>query len=45
MIGRLVKFILVIVVLGAIGIAGYALVGDLSPPATQNAQPIFLEDG
>ncbi|MBV7379509.1 hypothetical protein [Maritimibacter dapengensis] len=44
MLGRLIKFILIVVVLGAIGIAGYALIGDLSPPAVENSQPVILTD-
>lgn len=43
MLGRLIKYLFVIAILGVIGIAGYALVGDLTPPATDNSLTVTLD--
>ncbi|WP_298499751.1 hypothetical protein [uncultured Maritimibacter sp.] len=43
MLARLIKFVVFVVVVGAIGIAGYALVGDLTPPASQNSLTVTLD--
>lgn len=45
MIRRLIKTLAIIAVIVVIGIAGYALIGDLSPPQVENAQPVILSDG
>lgn len=45
MLWRLIKFVAIIVILGAIGIAGYALVGDLTPPPSENTLSVTLDDG
>lgn len=44
MVWRLLKFIFIVAVLVAIGIAVYALIGDLSPPQIENSQPVILTD-
>lgn len=43
MVGRLVKFLAVLVVLGAIGLAGYAYLGDLAPAPTQESLTVTLD--
>lgn len=45
MLGKLAKLVVVLVVFGAIGIAGYALLGDLSPAPSENTQTVTLGDG
>ena len=42
MIGFLFKFLLLIVVLGAIGLVGYAYFADMTPPQTEINQSIEL---
>ncbi|MEC7760522.1 MAG: hypothetical protein VX874_01260 [Pseudomonadota bacterium] len=44
MLWRLIKFVATIAILGAIGIAGYAFVGDLTPPASENSLSVTLDD-
>ena len=39
---RIVKVILALVVLGFIGLAGYAYLGDMTPPQTPVTQPVTL---
>lgn len=41
--GRLVKVVLALVVLGFIGLAGYAYLGDLSPAQSTITQPVVLD--
>jgi hypothetical protein len=43
MMGRLVKTMLVLVVLGLIGLSGYAYLGDLSPTQSTITQPVSLD--
>lgn len=43
MLGKLLKALGVIVILGAIGIAGYAFVGDLTPPQTDQSRKVTLD--
>ncbi|MGR3362821.1 MAG: hypothetical protein ACU0CY_01445 [Maritimibacter harenae] len=45
MLWRLVKFVFVVAFLGAVGIAGYALVGDLTPPPSEHSISVTLDDG
>ena len=45
MLWRLIKFVATLVILGAIGIAGYALGGALKPPASENSLSVTLDDG
>ncbi|MAM60590.1 hypothetical protein [Maritimibacter sp. UBA3975] len=44
MLWRLIKFVATIAVLGAIGIAGYAYVGDLTPPASEQSMTVTLDE-
>jgi hypothetical protein len=41
--GRLVKAVLALVVVGLAGLAGYAYLGDLSPTQSQITQPVVLD--
>lgn len=43
MIGKLFKFLLVLAVLGAIGLVGYAYLGDLDPVQERVTEPVDLE--
>lgn len=45
MLWRLIKIVAIVAVLGAIGIAIYALLGDLTPAATEHSVPVTLDDG
>ncbi len=40
--GRLIKAVVVLAVLGFAGLAGYAYLADLIPPATVVKQPVVL---
>jgi hypothetical protein len=40
--GRIFKTGLTLAVLGFIGLAGYAYLGDMTPPQTQVTQPVML---
>ncbi len=42
MIGFLFKFFGLVVLLGSIGLVGYAYLADLAPPQTEIIQPIEL---
>lgn len=42
MIGWLFKILAVLIVLGAIGLVGFAYIGDLSPRQERVTQPIVL---
>lgn len=41
--GRLFKFLLFLIVLGAIGVVGYAYLGDLSPAQDEVSEPVELD--
>ena len=43
MIGRLLKLVLALVVLGAIGLAGYAYLGDLAPAPSEESLTVTLD--
>jgi hypothetical protein len=43
MVWRLVKVVLVLVMLGFIGLSGYAYLGDLSPVQQPVTQPVTLD--
>jgi hypothetical protein len=43
MMWRLVKLVLVLVILGGIGLTGYAYLGDLSPVQREVTQPVTLD--
>lgn len=43
MVWRLIKLVLVLVVLGFIGLSGYAYLGDLSPVQRDVTQPVTLD--
>lgn len=40
--GRLIKLVVVLAVLGFAGLTGYAYLGDLTPPAQEMKQPVVL---
>lgn len=42
MIGRIIKLVVLLVVLGAIGLTGYAYLADLSPSQEQVTVPVTL---
>jgi hypothetical protein len=42
---RAIKVILVLVVLGFMGLAGFAYLGDLTPPVTGVSQPLTVPAG
>ncbi|WP_264177056.1 hypothetical protein [Gemmobacter serpentinus] len=41
--GRIIKLVLVLVVLGFIGLTGYAYLGDLQPPQAQVTKPVAVD--
>jgi len=41
--GRLLKFLILLLVLGFIGLVGYAYLGDLSPEIKEVNQPVTLD--
>jgi len=43
MIGRLLKFVVVIAVLGALGLMGYAYLGDLAPEPSRQSLTVTLD--
>jgi hypothetical protein len=43
MIGRLVKFLVVVLVLGVIGLVGFAYIGDLAPESAEQSQTVTLD--
>lgn len=43
--GRLLKFLFFLIVLGGIGLVGYAYLGDLSPEQEEINQPVELDAG
>lgn len=40
--GRILKAVLALAVLGFIGLGAYAYLGDMTPPQTQVTQPVML---
>jgi hypothetical protein len=40
--GRLIKLVVVLAVLGFAGLTGYAYLADLTPPAQEVKQPVVL---
>ncbi len=45
MIGTLFKLLLLLVVLGGIGLGGFAYLGDLTPERDEIRQPVDLDAG
>lgn len=43
--GRLLKLLLFLIVLGILGLVGYAYLGDLSPDQENVSQPVELNGG
>jgi hypothetical protein len=43
MMWRLIKLVLVLLVIGFIGLSGYAYLGDLSPTQRDVTQPVTLD--
>ena len=43
--GRVLKLLLVVVLLGFAGLTGYAYLGDLTPQAQEIRQPVTLNGG
>lgn len=43
MIGRLLKFLVFVVVVGVIGLSGYAYLGDLAPEPTEHSLTVTLD--
>jgi len=43
MIGRLLKLVLVLAILGAIGLVAFAYLGDLAPPQSPQTMPVTLD--
>lgn len=41
--GRIIKLLLVLLVLGFLGLIGYAYLGDLEPPQTQVTKPVPVD--
>ena len=41
--GRLLKLILILIVLGGLGLVGYAYLGDLSPEREAVSEPVELD--
>ena len=41
--GRLLKFLILLLLLGFIGLVGYAYLGDLSPEIKEVNQPVTLD--
>jgi len=41
--GRIIKVLLVLVLLGFIGLVGYAYLGDLSPSQSELREPVKLD--
>ncbi len=45
MIRILLKLLIFLLVVGAIGVAGYAYLGDLSPEQNDVSEPVMLDGG
>lgn len=43
--GRILKAVLVLAILGAIGLVGYAYLGDLTPVPQETRKPVELNAG
>lgn len=43
--GRLLKFLFFVILIGAIGLVGYAYLGDLSPEQKDISTPVELDAG
>lgn len=43
--GRLIKFLLFLLVIGALGVVGYAYLGDLTPEQDEISEPVELDAG
>jgi len=43
MIRKLIKLVFILIVLAAIGLAGYAYLGNLSPQTTENTVTVTLD--
>lgn len=43
MIGRIFKFLLFLLVVGFIGLTGFAYLGDLSPDQTERREPVTVD--
>ena len=41
--GRLIKLVFLLVILGFIGLVGFAYLGDLSPQQVEVTQPVTLD--
>lgn len=42
---RIFKFLFFLLLVGGIGLAGFAYLGDLSPEQTTITEPVTLDDG
>lgn len=40
--GRIIKALLVLAIVGFLGLVGYAYLGDMTPPETPVTQPVTL---
>ena len=43
--GRLLKFLFFLILLGAVALVGYAYLGDLSPEQEEISEPVELDAG
>lgn len=41
--GRIIKAVIVLAIIGFIGLTGFAYLGDLSPATTEVKQPVTLD--
>ncbi|MEQ3626708.1 MAG: hypothetical protein ABNH26_12855 [Celeribacter sp.] len=41
--GKLIKLLLILIILGALALIGYAYVGDLTPTQTEVTEPVTLD--
>lgn len=41
--GRLIKLLFVLAIIGLIGLSAYAYLGDLAPPQTDVSKPVVLD--
>ena len=42
--GKLIRFVIFLIVLGFLGLLGYSFVGDLSTPQTEVTVPVTLDE-
>ncbi len=40
---RLIKWVLILAVLGLLVVSGYTVIGDFSAPSTQTTQPVTIK--